>query len=133
MPGKLEVMLPNGKMVPATLVRNVTGRIVPLVDMGSPERRMDEYNDVSSNSPLHPQPQLTPQQKYCLDNIGNPAGQRLSPVHSQKQHPQINPRNPTTMLSNMMGKDAVSPLGRNSPNVDFHNTRRQQNNNRQFL
>ena len=131
--GKLEVMLPNGKMVPATLVRNVTGRIVPLVDMGSPERRMDEYNDVSSNSPLHPQPQLTPQQKYCLDNIGNPAGQRLSPVHSQKQHPQINPRNPSTMLSNIMSKDAVSPLGRNGPNVDFHNTRRQQNSNRQFL
>ena len=33
--GKLDVMLPNGQMVPATLVRNVSGRIVPLVDVDS--------------------------------------------------------------------------------------------------
>jgi hypothetical protein len=127
--GKLEVMLPNGKMVPATLVRNVTGRIVPLVDMNSPERRMDNFHDVMSNSQLQPQPQLTPQQKYCLDNIdNNTVGQRLSPVHTQ---PQLISRN-QSMLGNMVGKDAASPL-RSNPNVDFHNPRRQQNNNRQFL
>ena len=28
---KLDVMLPNGQMVPATLVRNVHGRVIPLV------------------------------------------------------------------------------------------------------
>ena len=33
--GKLDVMLPNGQMVPATLVRNVSGRIVPLVEVDS--------------------------------------------------------------------------------------------------
>jgi hypothetical protein len=31
--GSLDVMLPNGQMVPATLVRNASGRIVPLVQM----------------------------------------------------------------------------------------------------
>ena len=127
--GKLEVMLPNGKMVPATLVRNVTGRIVPLVDMSSPERRTDDFNDVIYNNPLQPQPQLTPQQKFCLDNIDNNGGQRLSPVHAQ---PQLISRNPS-MLANIAGKDAASPL-RTNPNVDFNHTRRQQqNSNRQFL
>ena len=33
--GKLDVMLPNGQMVPATLVRNHSGRVIPLVDVGS--------------------------------------------------------------------------------------------------
>ena len=31
--GSLDVMLPNGQLVPATLVRNNTGRIVPIVQM----------------------------------------------------------------------------------------------------
>ena len=127
--GKLEVMLPNGKMVPATLVRNVTGRIVPLVDMSSPERRMENFHDVMSNSPIQSQPHLTLQQKYCLDNIDNSGVvQGISPVHAQ---PQMISRN-QSVLANMVGKETASPL-RNSPNVDFHNSRRQQNSNRQFL
>merc|ERR1739844_305710 len=32
---KLDVMLPNGQMVPATLVRNVHGRVIPLVEVNS--------------------------------------------------------------------------------------------------
>ena len=32
--GKLDVMLPNGQFVPATLVRNKNGSVVPLVDVG---------------------------------------------------------------------------------------------------
>ena len=33
--GRLDVMLPNGQMVPATLVRSAGGRIIPLVDVSS--------------------------------------------------------------------------------------------------
>ena len=33
--GSLDVMLPNGQLVPATLVRNNTGRIVPIVQVNS--------------------------------------------------------------------------------------------------
>ena len=32
---KLDVMLPNGQMVPATLVRNANGRVIPLVEVNS--------------------------------------------------------------------------------------------------
>ena len=32
---KLDVMLPNGQMVPATLVRNAHGRVIPLVEVSS--------------------------------------------------------------------------------------------------
>ena len=32
-PATIEVMLPSGQLVPATLVRNATGRIVPLVQV----------------------------------------------------------------------------------------------------
>lgn len=32
---KLDVMLPNGQMVPATLVRNAQGRVIPLVEVNS--------------------------------------------------------------------------------------------------
>lgn len=32
---KLDVMLPNGQMVPATLVRNAHGRVIPLVEVNS--------------------------------------------------------------------------------------------------
>ena len=32
---KLDVMLPNGQMVPATLVRNASGRVIPLVEVNS--------------------------------------------------------------------------------------------------
>lgn len=125
--GKLEVMLPNGKMVPATLVRNVTGRIVPLVEMTSPERRMDNCNDVSSNNPTQSLPQLTVQQRFCLDNIDG-CRQGVSPVHPQ---PQLISRN-QSMLANVGGKDIASPV-RSKPNADLHHQRRQQNNNRQFL
>ena len=31
----LNVMLPNGQMVPATLVRNANGRVIPLVEVNS--------------------------------------------------------------------------------------------------
>jgi hypothetical protein len=33
--GRLDVMLPNGQMVPATLVRSAGGRIIPFVDVNS--------------------------------------------------------------------------------------------------
>lgn len=97
--------------------------------MSSPERRMDDFNDVIYNNPLQHQPQLTPQQKFCLDNIDNNVGQRPSPAHAQ---PQLSLRNPS-MLANIVGKDAASPLRANI-NVDFNHPRgQQQNSNRQFL
>ena len=127
--GKLEVMLPNGKMVPATLVRNVTGRIVPLVEMNNPDphQRSETGSDALSNNLSQQMPQLTPQQRFYLDNIdGFRPG--VSPVHPQ---PQAVSRN-QSMLANTSGKDIASPV-RINPSTDLHRQRRQQNNNRQFL
>ena len=129
--GKLEVMLPNGKMVPATLVRNVTGRIVPLVDMDSPERRVDHINDIMSNSPLHSQPHLTPQQKYCLDNIDNSGNQAISPVHGNSINIPSS-RNQTSLL-NGPGISSTSPPLMHNTKIDFHHLRNHANTNRQFL
>ena len=48
---KLDVMLPNGQMVPATLVRNVHGRVIPLVEVNS---RTLPHENQPNNSLLGP-------------------------------------------------------------------------------
>ena len=50
--GRLDVMLPNGQMVPATLVRSVGGRIIPLVDVGNSSRTMPPPTPQHSQPPL---------------------------------------------------------------------------------
>ena len=46
---KLDVMLPNGQMVPATLVRNASGRVIPLVEVNS--QTLPHHNS-SQQSPV---------------------------------------------------------------------------------
>ncbi len=60
---KLDVMLPNGQMVPATLVRNAHGRVIPLVEVNS------------QTLPSGPGPQ------------GNNSARGLIQEHHQQQHP----------------------------------------------
>ena len=48
---KLDVMLPNGQMVPATLVRNAHGRVIPLVEVNS---RTLPHENQQNNSSIGP-------------------------------------------------------------------------------
>ena len=48
--GTIPVMLPNGRMVPATLVRNSSGRIVPLVQVGATAGTSTSSVTVSSST-----------------------------------------------------------------------------------
>jgi hypothetical protein len=53
--GRLEVMLPNGQMVPATLVRSAGGRIIPMVDVNSRTMPQPKWkpDDSVHSSPGH--------------------------------------------------------------------------------
>eukprot|EP00095_Tigriopus_kingsejongensis_P011078 maker-scaffold23_size669530-snap-gene-5.24 protein:Tk11078 transcript:maker-scaffold23_size669530-snap-gene-5.24-mRNA-1 annotation:"toll " len=62
--GSVDVMLPNGQMVPATLVRNATGKIVPVVQVETVPRQHSHlllhhnrppHNDLEEKQPLRHQ------------------------------------------------------------------------------
>ena len=50
---KLDVMLPNGQMVPATLVRNASGRVIPLVEVNSQTLpHQNQQSPISTSTPM---------------------------------------------------------------------------------
>ena len=49
---KLDVMLPNGQMVPATLVRNASGRVIPLVEVNSQTLPHQQQQSPSTSTPM---------------------------------------------------------------------------------
>ena len=51
---KLDVMLPNGQMVPATLVRNASGRVIPLVEVNSQTlpHQQQQQQSPSTSTPM---------------------------------------------------------------------------------
>ena len=49
----IPVMLPNGRMVPATLVRNSSGRLMPFVQMQSTSGGVPTSNTSANTTPLH--------------------------------------------------------------------------------
>ena len=53
----IPVMLPNGRMVPATLVRNSSGRVVPLVQVSTPTASSTTFTTTASSRspPIHSQ------------------------------------------------------------------------------
>jgi len=65
--GSLDVMLPNGQMVPATLVRNASGRIVPLVQMSRGNcptpGMLSPASSVTTVTTMAGTPKRTPQQQ----------------------------------------------------------------------
>lgn len=64
--GSLDVMLPNGQMVPATLVRNPSGRIVPVVQMSRTNcptpSMLSPASSVTTVTTMAATPKRTPQQ-----------------------------------------------------------------------
>ena len=64
--GSLDVMLPNGQMVPATLVRNASGRIVPVVQMSRTScptpSMLSPASSVTTVTTMAATPKRTPQQ-----------------------------------------------------------------------
>lgn len=66
---QLDVMLPNGQMVPATLVRNAHGRVIPLVEVNSQNMSQQQHQHQQQQQQQHQQHQ--PQQHPLQ---GSPAG-----------------------------------------------------------
>jgi hypothetical protein len=101
--GRLDVMLPNGQMVPATLVRSAGGRIIPFVDVNS-----------SRSMPHH-------QQQQHHSNVGKWRGDetRSTPLQSpgstgpiQFSFPKGNNVKNVSSGNNNCGPSALSPQHR---------------------
>jgi hypothetical protein len=73
----IPVMLPNGRMVPATLVRNSSGRLMPFVQMQSTSGGVPTSNTSANNTPLHSAARSGQQQTHL--SAGNSASQVTFP------------------------------------------------------
>ena len=96
---KLDVMLPNGQMVPATLVRNANGRVIPLVE-------------VNSQTLPHHQPR-PPGQHHPLQ--GSPTAQ----PHHLPQQPRSFAKNRILMSSTSNNATSNSPRSSSNNNRHF--------------
>ena len=73
----IPVMLPNGRMVPATLVRNSSGRLMPFVQMQSTSGGVPSSNTSANTTPLHSAARSGQQQTNL--SAGNSASQVTFP------------------------------------------------------
>ena len=112
---KLDVMLPNGQLVPATLVRNANGKVIPLVEVNS--------QTLPHHQPLRPTPTHHPLQAGESAGCGGLGGPR-SPISTaaQPQHPRSFNKNRILMSSTANSSTAASvssPRSSSSSNRHF--------------
>lgn len=110
---KLDVMLPNGQMVPATLVRNANGKVIPLVEVNS---------------------QTLPHQHHP------PPGPQIRPPHPLQGSPTAQPHYPRSFAKNRILMSSSSASTSSSSNhatstaaASAASPRSASNNNRHFV
>ena len=98
---KLDVMLPNGQLVPATLVRNANGKVIPLVEVNSQTLpHQQPLRPTPTHHPLHP----------GESNGGLGGGGPRSPISTAQpqQHPRSFNKNRILMSSTANSSSAAS-------------------------
>ena len=117
---KLDVMLPNGQLVPATLVRNANGKVIPLVEVNSHTLpHQQPLRPTPTHHPLHPGSEST----GCGVLGGGPRSPISTAAAQPQQHPRSFNKNRILMSSTANSSNATasvsSPRSSSSSNRHF--------------